>query len=254
MVDNFPEDLKLLNVSGGEVLKIPDVLLYTLKLLAEKYQSRLETKEISIHVQSNLTLLTEEMAQKIADMGVGIIGASRDDFHRDSFRRAYRENLDELLNEKVRLLELQRERLSRKNMDFEYGLFGRDKGAIVPIGRAEKVISVIEYDKSMNFCVQREGGKYFLDRWRVAVGLDGYVYPCCWKATTPISWETLINADFFAILEKAKGEKVWQMLNENGYDARLGSYLTGIEESKIEKEITELGICRSCVLAFRSLF
>lgn len=40
------------------------------------------------------------------------------------------------------------------------------------------------------------------------------------------------------------------MLNENGYDARLGSYLTGAEASKIAKEIKELGVCRSCVLAW----
>lgn len=251
MIGNFPEDLKTINLSGGEVLKVFDVLLYALDLLKEKYQRRLKTKEMSIYVQSNLTLLTEQMADKIAGMGAGIIGASGDEFHRDSFKRAYGGSLDELLQEKIRLLKFQHKRLSHAGMDFEYGLFGRENGTIVPIGRAMKNISLIGYDRSVNFCLQREGGKHFLDRWRVAVDLDGYVYPCCWKATSSISQKSLIDVDFYTILGEAKEGKEWRMLNESGYDARLGSYLTGVEASKIEKEIQELGICRSCVLAWR---
>ena len=251
MIKNFPKDLKMLHLSGGEVFKVFDMLLYALKLLTATYRSRLKTKEISIYVQSNLTLLTEQMAQNIADMGVGIIGASGDEFHRDSFRSAYGGSLDELLKEKVKLLELEHERLSNKGIDFEYGLFGRENGTIVPVGRAAKNISVIGYDKSVNFCVQREGGKHFLDRWRVAVDLDGYVYPCCWKATMPISGRSLTDVDFYTILDEAKGRKEWQMLNKNGYDASLGSYLTGVETSKVDREIKELGVCRSCVLAWR---
>jgi len=251
MIENFPKDLKMLHLSGGEVLKVFDVLLCVLKLLAEKYQSRLKTKEVSIYVQSNLTLLTEQMAQTLSDMGVGIIGASGDEFHHDAFRRIYGGNLNELLKEKMRLLELQHERLSHKGLDFEYGLFGREKGTIVPVGRAAKNISLIGYDKSVNFCLQQEGGKHFLDRWRVAVDLDGYAYPCCWKATIPISRKSLIDVDVYTIMDEAKHRKEWQMLNENGYDARLGTYLTGAETSKIDREIKTLGICRSCTLAWR---
>jgi len=253
MIENFPKHLKMLHLSGGEVLKIFAVLLYALNLLTEKYHARLKNREISIYVQSNLTLLTEQMAQKIADMGVGIIGASGDEFHRDSFRRAYGGSLDELLREKIKLLELQHKRLSHKGIDFEYGLFGRENGTIVSVGRAAKNISTIGYHQSVNFCVQREGGKHFWDRWRVAVDLDGYVYPCCWKATMPISRKSLIDFDFYTILNEAKSRKDWQMLNEGGYDAHLGSYLTGVEVSKIDQEIKELGVCRSCVLAWQKV-
>jgi len=251
IIENFPQDLKMINLSGGEVLKVFDVLLYALDLLIEKYQERLKNNQISIYVQSNLTLLTEQIAQKIADMGVGIIGASNDNFHRDSFKRAYGENLDELLQEKIKLLASQQKRLSYKSMDFEYGLFGRENGTIVPVGRAAKNVSLIGYDNGVNFCVQREGGKHFLERWRVAVDLDGYVYPCCWKATLPISRKSLIEVDFYTILAEAKRQKGWRMLNENGYNSRLGAYLTGAEESKIEREINELGVCRSCALAWQ---
>ncbi len=251
VIEHFPDDLKLLNVSGGEVLKVFDVLIYGLRLLADRYQRELEASEISIYIQSNLTLLTEKMVQEIADLGIGIIGASSDEFHRDSFRGIYGRDLDELMKEKIELLERQSERSSLKSKRFEFGIFGRDKGTVVPVGRAANNESIIAYDKSIEFCMQQEGSKYFLDRWRVAVDLDGYMYPCCWKATMPISQKSLIDSDFYSILDDARNKEEFQMLNENGYHARLGSYLTGESESEIERQIEALGKCRSCTLAWR---
>ena len=151
------------------------------------------------------------------------------------------------------MLELQRRRLSHKGMDFEYGLFGRERDTIVPLGRAAKGISVKGYNERVNFCLQQEGGKHFLDRWRVAVDLNGYVYPCCWKATMPISRKSLVDLDFYTVFNETKGRKEWQMLNENGYDARLGSYLTSAQASKIDKEIGTLSVCRSCALAWQKV-
>ena len=251
MIGNFPEDLRVIHISGGEVLKVYDVLLFTLDLLIQKYRSRLRTGKLSIYVQTNLILLTENMARQIADMGVGIMGGSNDNFHRDSFRKLYGGNLDELLKDKMELLELQSNRLSRKGKRFEYGIFGREKGTVVPVGRASENISETGYDRSENFCIQQEGGKHFLDRWRVAVDLDGYVYPCCWKATMPVSHKSLMDFDFYTILDEARGKKEFQILNENGYDARLGSYLTKAEESDIDNEIKESGTCQSCIAAWR---
>ena len=106
MIENFPEDMKVLHISGGEVLKVFDVLSYALGLLVEKYRDRLNSQKTSIYVQSNLILLTETMVEKIADMGVGIIGSSDDIFHRDSFRELYGGDLDELLKEKTKLEKL----------------------------------------------------------------------------------------------------------------------------------------------------
>ena len=140
----------------------------------------------------------------------------------------------------------------RKGKRFEYGVFGRKKGTIVPLGRAAKNISVIDYDKNVNFCIQQEGARHFLDRWRVAVDLDGNVYPCCWKATPPVSRRTLLDFDFHAILDEARKSRKWQMLNENGYDAHLGSYLTGDGETESSRKIEEFGVCRACILAWRS--
>ncbi len=251
MIENFPPDLKVLHISGGEVLKVFDALMYALNLLTDKYRSKLKSKALLIYVQSNLILLTEAMAQEIAELGVGIIGASSDKFHRDSFRKLYGGDLDKLLKEKTEILELQRERSYRKGMTFEYGLFGREKGTIVPVGRAAKNVSMIEYDKNIDFCLQQEGSKHFLDRWRMAVDLDGYVYPCCWKATMPVSRKSLIDFDFHAIMDEARNKTEFQMLNENGYDARLGAYLTGTEESEINREIEEIGKCRSCKMSWQ---
>jgi len=251
MIEHFPDDLRLLNVSGGEVLKVFDTLVYALQLLTDKYGMEMEANATSIYIQSNLTLLTEEMVQEIADLGIGIIGASSDEFHRDSFRKLCGGDLDELLKEKMELLERQREKSSREGKGFEYGIFGREKGTIVPVGRGANNVSIIEYDKSIDSCMQQEGSKHFLDRWRVAVDLDGYMYPCCWKATIPVSSKSLIDFDFYAILDEARGIAKFQMLNENGYDARLGSYLTGASEDEISGQIEELGKCRSCTLAWK---
>ena len=151
----------------------------------------------------------------------------------------------------MKLLELQSDRLSRKGKIFEYGIFGREKGTIVPVGRASENISATGYDGTVNFCVQQEGGKHFLDRWRVAVDLDGYVYPCCWKATMPVSQKSLMDFDFYTIMDEARSKEEFRMLNENGYDARLGSYLTKAEESEIDNEVEESGTCRSCMAAWR---
>ena len=118
IVEHFPDDLKLLNISGGEVLKVFDVLQYGLRLLADRYRKGLGANDISIYIQSNLTLLTEDMVQEIADLGIGIIGAGSDEFHRDSFRKIYGGDLDELLKGKIELLERQRERSSRKGANF----------------------------------------------------------------------------------------------------------------------------------------
>lgn len=252
-IEHFPDDLILLNVSGGEVLKVFDTLIYALQLLADKYGTRMAAGATSIAIQSNLTLLTEEMTQEIAGLGIGIIGASSDEFHRDSFRKLYGGELDELLKEKMELLERQREKSLCAGKKFDYGIFGRDKGMIVPVGRGANNVSTIGYDKSIEFCMQQEGSKRFLDRWRVAIDLDGYVYPCCWKATMPISPKSLIDFDFYTILDEARGRTEFQMLNENGYGAGLGSYLTGASEDEISRQIEELGKCRSCTLAWKQV-
>lgn len=251
MIEHFPDDMEVLHISGGEVLKIFDTLMYTLRLLRDRYRGRMEAGEISIYVQSNLTLLTEAMTQEIADLGVGIMGASCDDFHRDSFKKLYGGNLDDLLKEKEQLLERQREKSLQEGREFEYGIFGREKGTIVPFGRAEENIAAVEYDKTVDFCLQQEGSRHFLDRWRVAVDLDGYVYPCCWKATLPVSPRSLIDFDFQTIMDEARSKAEFQTLNENGYDARLGALLTGAEESLIREQIEEIGRCRSCARAWR---
>lgn len=249
MIEHFPDDLKVLHISGGEVLKIYDRLIYSLRLLRDIYRNKIEANELSIYIQSNLVLLTEEMAQEIADLGAGIIGASSDKFHRESYRNIYRGNLDELLEEKAELLERQHQRSSGK---FEYGIFGRESGTIVPVGRAARNISIIDYDNNADFCIQQEGSKRFLDRWRVAVDLDGLIYPCCWKATAPISSKTLIDFDFHTILGEARTRPEFQMLNADGYSARLGAYLAGCDEDKIGKEIKEIGKCRSCMQSWET--
>jgi len=251
MIDHFPNDMNVIHISGGEVLKTFGTLMYALNLLVDKYRIGLKINDLSIYIQSNLTLLTGKMAREIADMGAGIIGASSDEFHRDSFRKLHGGDLDELLKEKAELLERQRERSLRKGVRFEYGLFGREKGTIVPVGRAAKIASKVGYDKSIDFCLQQEGSSHFLDRWRVAVDLDGYIYPCCWKATMPVSRKSLINYDFREIMDEARSKIEFQMLNENGYNARLGAYLTGAEESEINSEIEELGKCCSCKSAWQ---
>jgi hypothetical protein len=253
MIENFPQDLRVLHLSGGEVLKIYDVLIYTLELLLEKYKDKLIDREISIYIQSNLTLLNESIARRIADMGIGIIGASDDEFHRSSFKMIYGKSLHEVLKEKMELLDTQRKRLEKAGMNFDYGLFGREKGTLVPMGRAAKALDLVNYDKSVNFCIQQEGAQHFLDRWRVAVDLDGYVYPCCWKATKPLSKKKLIEHDFYTILNEARENPVWRMFNQHGFNSRLGAYLTGSEESKVKEEIDELGICCACESTWRKV-
>ena len=60
-----------------------------------------------------------------------------------------------------------------------------------------------------------------------------------------------MDIDFYAILREARDKKEFNMLNENGYDARLGSYLTKAEESEIDNKIKESGTCQSCMAAWR---
>jgi len=245
-----PDDVtvKMVMLSGGEVLVWPDLLFHTLRRLDEHFGEMTE-----LTLQTNGDLLDEPTLKKMLDHRVSAISiASNDRYHKASTRRHIAALVDML----------ERHGVKRKaGPDDEagpdedwwrppgqrvprYDVWGANEGNWIgplwPRGRAQQV-GLSHAKPEHDFCGNWSGAIGFLDyhdhdRCQVNVQL-AEVYPCCPMTCRPIG--DLATEPLTDMLDRLAANPVFQALNE-GRPEKMGEAV-GLSERFGEQRTRALG-------------
>lgn len=251
IVDNLPEGLERLTLSGGEPLAERKTLYSILDKLKEKYHNKLY-----IALQFNGDLLTPKILQILIDKGVDRFSiASIDRYHKKQGER--KELLSNLFESKgIQYIEGQ-PLLTKSDLDnsqrdaMTYGFFGATEdmwlGGNWARGRAMEH-DIWKKDGSHNFCAIPSGAIAFLGNEQVDMTQEisiqlWKINPCCPGTAEPLGDARLEKVE--EVLLRSSKSEVMRMLNEgNAYG--MGESL-GINEEYGRKRSEELNnVCLWC--------
>ncbi|WP_375578616.1 radical SAM protein [Marivirga tractuosa] len=193
IVDNLPDGLQKLILSGGEPLAEKQKLYAILQRLQEKYKGKLD-----VALQFNGDLLNEEILRKLMELGVNHFSiASIDRYHKKQGAR--KEALSELFESQGIVLkagqpELSRAERMKKKKQLTYGFFGATEdmwlGGNWARGRALEEDIWLK-DGTHNFCAIHSGAIGFMDNKEADVTQElsiqlWKVNPCCPGTVAPM--------------------------------------------------------------------
>ncbi|HET8858396.1 radical SAM protein [Marivirga sp.] len=250
IVNNLPDGLKKLILSGGEPLAEKQKLYSILNRLKEKYDGNLD-----IALQFNGDLLNEKILQKLITLGVNHFSiASIDRYHKKQGAR--KETLSELFESQGIVLkagqpELSRAERMKKKKQLTYGFFGATEdmwlGGNWARGRAMKE-DIWMKDGTHNFCSIHSGAIGFMDNKEADVTQElsiqlWKVNPCCPGTVAPMGdARTEKIAD---IVNRMSKHEVMKKLNKGNIFA-IGESI-GIPEDYGRKRAKELkNVCLWC--------
>jgi len=243
--------VKMVMISGGEVLVWPDLLFAILKRLNEHFGEQTE-----LAIQTNGDLLDAPVLRRLLDHRISSISvASNDRYHLQATRR----NISRV----VSLLDAHG--LKRKHgpddpddpadpgeawwrppeqRPVQYDVWGANEGSWIgplwPRGRAH-MAGISKASPEDNFCGNWSGAKGFLDyhdneQCQVNVQLSD-VYPCCPMTCRPIG--DLASESLLMMLDRCAEHPVYQALND-GEPERMGQAM-GISEAHGRERTKALG-------------
>ncbi|AEV33865.1 radical SAM superfamily enzyme [Owenweeksia hongkongensis DSM 17368] len=250
VVDNLPDQLERLILSGGEPLAERKVLFSILDKLKEKYENRL-----FITIQFNGDLLTPKILKQLLDKGVDRFSiASIDRYHKKQGER--KEILAELFESHgTRFTEGQpavtKAELAKTNRnDPTFGFFGATEdmwlGGNWARGRAMDN-NIWKKDGSHNFCAIHSGAIGFLEPEEEQVQEMSIqlwkINPCCPGTVEPLGDARVEKVA--EVLQRATKSEVIQKLNKG--DAWGMGESIGISEGYAKQRSNHLqSICLWC--------
>jgi hypothetical protein len=250
VVDNLPNHLERLILSGGEPLAERKVLFSILHKLKEKYQNRL-----FITLQFNGDLLTPKILQRLLDFGVDRFSiASIDRYHKKQGER--KEVLTELFESHgIRFVEGQpaitKAELTETNRnDFTYGFFGATEdmwlGGNWARGRAIQN-NIWKKDGTHNFCAIHSGAIGFMEPEEEQVQELSIqlwkINPCCPGTTEPLG--DARKEKIADVLQRASKSEIMQKLN-TGNAWGMGESIGISEEQARQRSKDFKNICLWC--------
>lgn len=248
IIRNLPSELEYINLSGGEILVVPDLFYYVLDKLHEKYEDRL-----SITIQTNTDLLDGDSLKRMIEHHVKRIDVtSIDNLH--YFRR---ETLQQRKS-KIQQLFDDFEMNAVSPDSYTVRVEGSDKpcysfsgttdpyymGTVWPRGRAERN-RIRTMAPVVNVCAGRSGAIGFLSGQElneVSIQLD-LVYPCWTMTKIPLG--NAAEEPLKTIVERVRGNPVFEALSQ-GRPQDMGVAM-GISTEEAEERILALGgVCKWC--------
>lgn len=252
IIDNLPDRLKKLILSGGEPLAEKTLLYKILERLGQKYIG----KDLHISLQFNGDLLTDEILEKLIKLGVNHFSiASIDRYHKKQGER--KEALSEIFESHGIQLREGQPKLSRKermNMlptHLTYGFFGATEdmwlGGNWARGRAMEY-DIWKKDGDHNFCAIHSGAIGFMGHESNDVMQElsiqlWKVNPCCPGTVEPLG--DARKEKIADIVRRMSKHEVMKKLNLGNIYA-VGESI-GISEEYGRQRSRELGnVCLWC--------
>ncbi|MDD4877561.1 MAG: radical SAM protein [Candidatus Nanoarchaeia archaeon] len=211
VIDNIPEEIESIAISGGEPLVERNLLMHALECIQEKNKAR--DNKIKVRIITNgFWARNEESAyrtiRELYDNGVSVIDiASGDRYH-------YEQGINpELLKpyQKESPMCKAREQLEKemgtgRKLEIEFRRHYGEGIFAIPFGRA-KSLPAKEKDLNRICSITPK-----LDE--ITVNPDGKVYPCCWAITPSIGNALEDNLD--AVIKRAMRNRVFKTLAAEG--------------------------------------
>lgn len=247
IIENLPDKMDRLILSGGEPLADKKLLYKILDRLKEKYQG-----ETQIMLQTNGDLINEQILDTLIEKGVTRIDiASIDRFHKFAGQRL--EMLKALFKSRGMSDEVAEPLVTKdiflKKDSLSFGYWGANEGMWLggnwARGRAMKKNLWLK-DPEHNFCSILSGAKGFLGGTELPQEISIQLWkinPCCPGTLYPLG--DARKEKVADVLLRVSKMKVFQMLNE-GEPWKMGEHL-GISEEDAKTKTRELkNICLYC--------
>ena len=247
IIENLPDKMDRLILSGGEPLADKKLLYKILDRLKEKYQG-----ETQIMLQTNGDLINERILDSLIEKGVTRIDiASIDRFHKFAGQRL--EMLKALFKSRGMSDEVAAPLVTKdiflKKDSLSFGYWGANEemwlGGNWARGRAMKKNLWLK-DPEHNFCSILSGAKGFLGGTELPQEISIQLWkinPCCPGTLYPLG--DARKEKVADVLLRVSKMKVFQMLNE-GEPWKMGEHL-GISEEDAKTKTRELkNICLYC--------
>ena len=252
IVDNLPDNLTKLILSGGEPLAEKKLLYSILKRLQSKY----EGKDFNVALQFNGDLLTPKILTELIDLGVHHFSiASIDRYHKKQGER--KDLLSELFESHGIYLKAgqptlsRQEKLKQKTRQLTYSFFGANEemwlGGNWARGRAMEY-DIWKKDGTHNFCAIHSGAIGFMDHKSEDVIQElsiqlWKVNPCCPGTVTPMG--DARKEKVADIVQRMSKHDIMKKLNQ-GNIYGIGESI-GISEEYGRKRAEELqNVCLWC--------
>ena len=247
IIDNLPDKVDRLILSGGEPLSEKKLLYKILDRLKKKFRG-----ETQIMLQTNGDLMTEEILDTLIEKGVTRIDvASIDRFHK--FKGEKLESLKKLfasrgMSDEITEPLIEKETYLKKDK-LSFGYWGANEqmwlGGNWARGRAMKK-NVWLKDPEHNFCSILSGARGFLGGTELPQEISIQLWkinPCCPGTLYPMG--DARKEKVADVLLRVSKMKVFQILNE-GEPWKMGEHL-GISEVEAKAKTRELkNICLYC--------
>lgn len=247
IIENLPDKMDRLILSGGEPLADKKLLYKILDRLKEKYQG-----ETQIMLQTNGDLINERILDSLIEKGVTRIDiASIDRFHKFAGQRL--EMLKALFKSRGMSDEVAEPLVTKdiflKKDSLSFGYWGANEemwlGGNWARGRAMKKNLWLK-DPEHNFCSILSGAKGFLGGTELPQEISIQLWkinPCCPGTLYPLG--DARKEKVADVLLRVSKMKVFQMLNE-GEPWKMGEHL-GISEEDAKAKTRDLkNICLYC--------
>lgn len=247
IIENLPEQLDRLILSGGEPLAEKRLLFAILDQLKKKYDAGTQ-----IMLQTNGDLMNEKILDTLIEKGVTRIDiASIDRFHKFSGQRL--EKLKALFTSRGMSDEVAEPLVSKDKFlhpgKLSFGYWGANEemwlGGNWARGRAMKKNLWLQ-DPNHNFCSILSGAKGFLGGTELPQEISIQLWkinPCCPGTLFPLG--DARKEKIADVLMRISKMKIFQVLNE-GAPWKMGEHLGISEESAKEKTNELMNICRYC--------
>ncbi len=218
IVYNLPGNTKSVTLTGGEVFLVNDLLVYTIRLLKERFSSiEIEIESNGIYIYKNNI---KEILEELKIIGVDSIRFSLDPFHKDGGV-----DLDKV----------------KKIKDYE-----SDKTPIIRFLEQDKALALgkganldTEKQTIMN-CMNSE--KSELNPY-LFIDINGNVFTCAWKCVPPLG---NIITDDFSKIEKSMKETFNKLILLGKIEEAI-NYKKGTDIEKLKDISSKEGQCYLCI-------
>lgn len=238
IVDNFPENITVIWLSGGEPFVEKQLLYDTLGYLSSRHFPVME-KLICVRTNGfwgRDEVVAQRIINELLDLNLEFtvrLMMSYDVFHKEQgLKWEYLTRIQRMVNE-----------ISTKNEKLKVDLPTSMTTLACPIGRAISKVPKKQWWKETE-CVNHVNLKP--DYYDLIVDFNGQVHGCC-RQLPPVLGNA-VNKPMAKILGDARSNRIFQLLEEKGIK-EVASFL-GWSKKDIERKVKEGGECWLCGKVF----
>lgn len=252
IIDHFPDDIRLLTISGGEPFVVPELLYGCLEYLKEKKFKHLK----SITIETNGFWARDEESikktlNKLLEFGFKInltIGMSK-----------YHQECGQDIKRALMIKKIAEQSFGKENSPFQFYIHCAEAGKVKKILGTYFILSVGRARRKVrrfmcwgHFLIKLVGGcasetigikgHFDPEQYWLLIDYKGEVYGCCWRMHKGLG--NAIETPIIELLQNAQRDPYFKALNEGGI--KKAALLLGFSKEKIKQRTKWGRDCEFC--------